>query len=40
MRLLDGIADSMYMSLRKFQEIVKVREAWSATRHGIKNNWT
>ena len=40
MRLLDGIADSMDMSLRKFQEIVKVREAWHAASHGITNNWT
>ena len=40
MRLLDGIADSMDMSLRKFLEIVKVREAWSAASHGITNNWT
>ena len=35
MRLLDSIADSMDMSLRKFREIVKDREAWYAEVHGV-----
>ena len=32
---LDGIPDLMYMSLSKFWEIVKDREAWHATVHGL-----
>ena len=40
MKRLDGIADSMDMSLSKLQEIVKGREAWRATVHGVANNRT
>ena len=37
---LDGINDSMDLSLSKFQEIVKDREAWLATVHGITESQT
>ena len=35
---MDGITDSMDMSLSKFQEIVKYREAWRVAIHGVAKN--
>ena len=39
-KMVNGITDSMHMSLSKLQEIVKDREAWHAPAHEVTKSWT